>query len=140
MTTSKRVCLSKMVVALAMGLMFLAPLGAAIDSSRASVDLRIVSSNISVSPGHPNVGDVVKITAYVENEGASPATADVLFWDVSLGKAVLIAEDFGTAQFQEAVPDDLPRAGRDVLEPDPVARADPGDLVQPAHGGRARQR
>jgi len=46
-----------------------------------TVDVLVVPGTISMTPSHPDVGELVKITAYVVNNGPNPTVADVNFWD-----------------------------------------------------------
>ncbi len=45
------------------------------------VDLVVNSSSISFAPTHPDVGDVVRVSALVGNEGDTGTSADVFFFD-----------------------------------------------------------
>ncbi|MGQ9583582.1 MAG: hypothetical protein ACUVV6_08755 [Thermoplasmatota archaeon] len=45
------------------------------------VDLVVASSSLSIEPTHPDVGEVVRVSALIGNEGDTGTSADVFFFD-----------------------------------------------------------
>jgi ribosomal protein L40E len=75
--------LSKMMTVLFMTAMLLGQIpSASSDRSEAgTVDVMVVPGSVSLTPSHPELGEVVKIAAAVTNTGPATTLADVIFWD-----------------------------------------------------------
>jgi hypothetical protein len=50
-------------------------------SEAGTVDVLVVPGSVGMTPSHPELGEVVKVSAVVTNIGAATTLADVIFWD-----------------------------------------------------------
>src|SRR5512136_2167036 len=83
MSSKRSACLPRMLVlfALAMVLAGVLPATAALPRQSGTVDIYVDADSIKVDPAHPEVGEMVKISASVWNDGYDTSIVDALFWD-----------------------------------------------------------
>jgi len=75
--------LSRLMTILSMTMMLLGsvPLASSDRSDAGAADVLIVPGSVSMTPSHPDLGEIVKLSATVYNKGPATTPVDVIFWD-----------------------------------------------------------